>query len=118
MCPGRQTKSAVHEVDEMSVASDDDYFLYIESVDAISEDNCPCKIFASMPLINHYVRFQLYCGATVNILPVNEYKQISNDPALDRLNNTTKTLQMFNKTTLKALELLALKLSIQRMTKP
>ena len=61
------------------------------------------KIIASMRLINHYVRFQLDCGATVNILPVDEYKQIANDPALDRLNNTTKTLQMFNKTTLKAL---------------
>lgn len=49
------------------------------------------------------VKFQLDCGATVNILPVDEYKQAMNDPALNRLTQTNKTLQMFNKTQLKSL---------------
>ena len=51
VCPGKQTKHAVHAFDELSVDSVDDYFLYIESVDAISADYCPRKIFASMRLI-------------------------------------------------------------------
>jgi len=56
-------------------------FLYFKSVDAICADHCACKIFVPMHLINNHVRFQLDCGATINILPVNTYKQIANNPA-------------------------------------
>ena len=102
VCPGKHTKPVVHEVDELFVDLNDNYFLYIKSVAAIGADDCPRKIFASMRLINNHFRFQLDYSATVNIVPVDEYERIANDPALDKLNNP-KMLQMFNKTTLKTL---------------
>ena len=74
-------KPIVLEVNKLSVNADDDYFLYIESVDAICADDCAWNIFVPMHLINNHVRFQLDCGATINILPVNAYKQIANNPA-------------------------------------
>ena len=57
-----------------------------------------------MHLINNHVGFQHDCGATANILPVNAYKQIANNPAhWQAKHNMTKTLLVFSKTTLKTL---------------
>ena len=81
----------------MSDDSSRDYFRYVESVSAINAEECQRKIFAAMPLRETKVKFQLDCGATVYILPVDEYKQVIYDPALNQLKETNKTLQMFSK---------------------
>ena len=58
------------------------------------------KIYANMRLRDVTVTFQLDCGATVNILPVDIYQQIFNDPQMKRLQQTQTTLVMFNKSEL------------------
>ncbi|EDO28761.1 predicted protein [Nematostella vectensis] len=99
--PGKKPRSGpVHGVEEFSDESDD-YFFYVESVGAVNAAQCKRKIFASMQLRDEQVKFQLDCGATVNILPIDKYVQIFNDPSHARLKKTNKTLQMFNKTELK-----------------
>jgi len=103
VCKNPQRKPAVHGVDEVDNDSDSDYFFCIESVDAISEEQCKRKIFATMSLKDNLVNFQLDCGATVNILPANEYSLITLDNTFKELKPTNKTLQMFNKTQLKPL---------------
>ena len=53
-----------------------------------------------MHLRDQHLKFQLDCGATVNILPGDVYQKAFNDPQLARLKKTTTKLQMFNKTEL------------------
>lgn len=56
-----------------------------------------------MRLRDETVKFQLDCGATVNILPADIYQQVFNDPRMERLQPTQTTLVMFNKSELKPL---------------
>ena len=73
-------KSAVHKLEQQcpdfSEEDSDDYLFTVESVSAVRIKNSPKKIFANMQLRDVTVKFQLDCGATVNILPVDIYQQI------------------------------------------
>ena len=86
----------VHTVEEFS--DEDDYFFHIESPNTVHR-----KIFASMQLRDEQIQFQLDCGATVNIVLLDNYQQVFHDPSLSRLQPTNKTLRMFNQTELKPL---------------
>ena len=55
----------------------------IVTVSAIDAEQCQCKIFAKMHLRETEVIVSLDGGATVNILPIGEYKQAMNDPVLN-----------------------------------
>ena len=97
VCRGKKTGSGVvHTVEEFS--DEDDYFFHIESPNTVHR-----KRFASMQLRDEQIQFQLDCGATVNILPLDNYQQVFHDPSLSRLQPTNKTLRMFNQTELKPL---------------
>ena len=56
-----------------------------------------------MQLRDETVKFQLDCGATVNILPVDIYQQIYRDPQMTCLQPSHTNLVMFNKSELKPL---------------
>ena len=68
-------KSAVHNLEQQcpdfSEEDSDDYLFTVESVSAVHTKDSPKKIFANMQLRDETVKFQLDCGATVNILPAN-----------------------------------------------
>ena len=49
------------------------------------------------------MKFQLDCGATVNILPLDVYQQIYHDPQMTCLQPSHTILVMFNKSELKPL---------------
>ena len=95
-----QKQKPVHGIKDLSDDNDDEYFLFVESVGAVSDKNYERKILATMHLRDQRIKFQLDCGATVNILPVDIYQKIFNDPQLARLEKTSTKLQMFNKTEL------------------
>ena len=83
--------------------SDDDYLFSVESVGTLHVNNSPKKLYANMCLRDETVKFQLDCGATVNILPADIYQKVYNDPNMTRLQKTQTTLVMFNKSELKPL---------------
>ena len=103
----QQTKKSVHNVEQdaqdFNDEDSDDYLFSVESVSALHAKNSPKKIYANMRLRDETVKFQLDCGATVNILPADTYQQIFNDPRMERLQPTQTTLVMFNKSELKPL---------------
>ena len=88
---------------ECNDGDSDDYLFSVESLSALHKKNSPKKIYANMRLRDVTVTFQLDCGATVNILPVDIYQQIFNDPQMKRLQHTQTTLVMFNKSELQPL---------------
>ena len=53
-----------------------------------------------MLLNNTEVQFQLDCGATIDILPLDTYYKVFDEPQCDGLVKTATTLVMFNKTEL------------------
>ena len=59
------------------------------------------KLFATMIINGKLVQFQFDTGATVNVLPVQEYKEISNDQTLAGLPKSNATLCMYNSTVIK-----------------
>ena len=61
------------------------------------------KFLQVVQLRDEQIQFQLDCGATVNILPVDSYQQVFQDSSLSQLHPTNKTLCMFNQTELKPL---------------
>jgi len=81
----------------------DDYCLMVESVNSVYQKESSKKIFANMVLDETLVKFQLDSGATVNILPVEIYKEVKKDTELKHLKNTKTTLVMFNNSELKPL---------------
>ena len=87
---------------ECNDGDSDDYLFSFESLSALHK-NSPKKIYANMHLRDVTVTFQLDCGATVNILPLDIYQQIFNDPQMKRLQHTQTTLVMFNKSELQPL---------------
>lgn len=100
-------KSVVHNLEQQSPdfseEDSDDYLFTVESVSAVHTKDSPKKIFASMHLRDERVKFQLDCGATVNILPLDVYQQIYHDPQMTRLQPSHTILVMFNKSELKPL---------------
>ena len=59
------------------------------------------KDFAQMEIKGNNVTFQVDCGSTVNVLPLETYKQATNDNQLEHLKPKSVTLLMFNKSELK-----------------
>ena len=104
----QQGKKSVHSVEqefsrECNDGDSDDYLFSVESLSALHKKNSPKKIYANMRLRDVTGTFQLDCGATVNILPVDIYQQIFKDPQMKRLQHTQTTLVMFNKSELQPL---------------
>lgn len=94
----KQTKKSVHkveqEVQKFNDEDSDDYLFSVESVSVLYAKNSPKKIYANMRLRDETVKFQLDCGATVNILPADIYQQMFKDPRMERLQPTQTTLVM------------------------
>ena len=104
----QQGKRSVHSVEqefsrECNDGDSDGYLFSVESLSALHKKNSPKKIYANMRLRDVTGTFQLDCGATVNILPVDIYQQIFKDPQMKRLQHTQTTLVMFNKSELQSL---------------
>lgn len=67
---------------EGSSVRDDDYVLTVnhkDSIDSVSDTQYSKRIFVKMTLNQAQARFQLDCGATVNVLPVDLYTKIFKD---------------------------------------
>ena len=88
---------------ECNEGDSDDYLFSVESLSALHKKNSPKKIYSNMRLRDVTVTFQLDCSAAVNILPVDIYQQIFNDPQMKRLQHSQTTLVMFNKSELEPL---------------
>ena len=104
----QQQKKRVHNVEESLCAKHDDedsdeYLFSVESVASVQAKSSPKKIYASMSLRDETVKFQVDCGATVNILPADVYQKVFSDPQLSRLEKSETTLVMFNQSELKPL---------------
>ena len=86
--------------DESSDDSDVEYITSVvvqpETVHAVTQGNYPKEIYTEMVVNKKTVKFQVDSGASVNVIPV----QFVAD---DKLESTTKTLQMWNDTILKPL---------------
>ena len=100
----RQTFHAVYEDNVPEVF--DDYSSaeeYIFAVETDKQENVQYnkKLFATMIINSKQVQFQLDTGATVNVLSVQEYKEISNDQTLAGLSKSNATLCMYNNTVIK-----------------
>ena len=76
---------------------------YIFAVETDKQENVQYnkKLFATMIINGKQVQFQLDTGATVNVLSVQEYKEISNDQTLAGLSKSNATLCMYNSTVIK-----------------
>ena len=102
-------KSVVHKLEQQcpgfSEEDSDDYLFTVESVRAVhtKSKRRPKKVFANMQLRDVTLKFELDCGATVNILPVDIYQQIYRDPQMTRLQPSHTNLAMFNKSKVKPL---------------
>ena len=55
------------------------------------------KLFAHLKNEVHTVEFQLDCGATVNVLSMRDYIDLTGDSNLKKLSNTTVKLSKYNK---------------------
>ena len=90
---------------QVSAMSDDssseEYLLTVnsESVDSVESQ----KLYARMVINGHDVRFQLDSGATVNILPIRDYKRVCEDPELNELEASLAVLNMYNGTKIRPL---------------
>ena len=85
VCRGKKKTGSgvVHTVEEFS--DEDVYFFHIESPNTVHR-----KIFASMQLRDEQIQFQLDCGATINILPLDNYQQVFHDHPSRDCNRQTK----------------------------
>jgi hypothetical protein len=103
-------KGNIHGVVELFESEDEeteylDYVLTVKekSVMSVTENKFPKRIFAHMVLNETSVKFQLDSGATVNVPPLQLYRDIFNDPKLMHLKKTQTTLGMFNKSKMNVL---------------
>ncbi|XP_046330984.2 uncharacterized protein K02A2.6-like [Haliotis rufescens] len=101
-CPkGKKKKGQVQVVDEYDTDEHDEDAEYIMAMhtsveDSVKEEMYQNKLFAKMTLKKTEVKFQLDCGATVNLLPETLYSEIYDDPTLDNLQEASTTLIMYN----------------------
>ena len=103
LCNYRQRVNKVDQEYESEAQRDEDYLLTLEErepVLSMKETTYPRRIYALMTLKDVNVKFQLDCGATVNILPVNLYQDIFQDAQCKNLEKSNTTLVMFNHTEL------------------
>ena len=100
--PPRSDRRRVHLVEE-SESEDEGWVLSIDECNSIQSSSQPSKIYASMTINSQETRFQLDSGATVNVLPLKTYVEISADKDLKELKPPNTTLVMFNKSKLQPL---------------
>ena len=92
LCNYRQRVNKVDQEYESEAQRDEDYLLALEErepVLSMKETTYPSRIYALMTLKDVNVKFQLDCGATVNILPVNLYQDIFQDAQCKNLESRT-----------------------------
>ena len=87
----RKKKQRVHA---MASSSSSEEYLLTMSVDRIDSH----KLYAKMVVNGYDIQFQLDSGATVNVLPVRQYKQVCGDPELKELEASQAVLSMYNGT--------------------
>lgn len=87
----RKKKQRVHA---MASSSSSEEYLLTMSVDRIDSH----KLYAKMVVNGYDIQFQLDSGATVNVLPVRQYKQVCGDPELNELEASQAVLSMYNGT--------------------
>ncbi|KAK3714128.1 hypothetical protein QZH41_002780 [Actinostola sp. cb2023] len=80
-------------------SEDEDYALALEG-DGSQNEDFPRKLYAHLAIENSIIKFQLDCGATVNILPSDLYIDIFGDHEYKLLKKHDTKLLMFNKTEL------------------
>lgn len=90
----KKKRKPVHTIQGDS--SSEEYLLTVsvESLDSVNSQ----KLYAKMVVNGHDIQFQLDCGATVNVLPVREYKKVCDDPELKELKASEAILSMYNGT--------------------
>ena len=103
-----KSKRNVHNIDEISDSSEEDYVLTVETseideIKNVTEESFPKKIFASMLINNNEIKFQLDCGSTVNVLPEYVYKELVTEANHENIEKSYQTLIMFNGTETKPL---------------
>lgn len=82
----------------------DEYTLVLDnSANDSSNGSDPKKLFARLVIDNSTINFQLYCGATVNIMPSDLYVDVVGDKDLSLLKQTATKLLMFNQMELQTL---------------
>lgn len=90
----KKKRKPVHTIQEDS--SSEEYLLTV-SVESLESVNSQ-KLYAKMVVNGHGIQFQLDCGATLNVLPVREYKKVCDDPELKELKASKVILSMYNGT--------------------
>lgn len=95
-CPDKNKKKPVHLL-EHSVEPDNDTesVMVVETISVI--EPAAKRLFARFIIGDTPVRFQLDCGATVNVLPQKIYERVTRDYKLKRLQATNTQLVMYNK---------------------
>lgn len=108
MCRTKMQKGkTVHAVTESDEESYEDILcVTAETVNTVTEDKQrpPSNFFAAMLLGEEQVKFQLDCGASCNIIPVNLLNTAT------QIKKTEKVLVMYNKCTLQPLRKCKVKL--------
>jgi RNase H-like domain found in reverse transcriptase/Reverse transcriptase (RNA-dependent DNA polymerase) len=98
-CSDKNKKKPIHLLDESTkLESDTESVMVVETIAAI--EPAAKRLFAKFMIGEMPVRFQLDCGATVNVLPQKIYKSVSRDYTLQRLQATNTKLVMYNKSTM------------------
>ncbi|XP_028809432.1 uncharacterized protein K02A2.6-like isoform X2 [Denticeps clupeoides] len=95
-----QKERTVHTITESDEESYEDILcVTVETVNTVTEDKRrpPSKLFAAMLLGKEQVKFQLDCGASCNIIPVNLLNPST------QIEKTEKVLVMYNRSTLQPL---------------
>lgn len=99
-CPRKQSIKTLRYdnfvVDEMTRDHEQQSVLTCESVD-VADGSRPKKLFVHLQICGHELRFQIDCGATVNVLSVNDYCNICGDAKLQKLRPALTKLVMYNK---------------------
>ena len=106
-CRNKAKRQSFHAVYEDNVPEFfDDYSSaeeYIFAVQTEKQENVQYekKLFATMIINGKKVQFQLNTGATVNVLSVQAYKEVSNDHTLTSLSKSNATLCIYSNTVIK-----------------
>ena len=99
VCEGYRSKNQKQHVKggkvytvENEDSSDEEYALQVESTARYQK-----RLYAKMKVNNKEIRFQIDCGATVNVLPKEMYIKAFQDPDLTKLRPANTTLIMYDK---------------------
>ena len=91
------SKKRLHIIEDYSEDEDLEESDYMMSVDTLEETEFPNRIFAKMKINGIVQKFQLDCGATVNVIPVPEYIKLFDDKELRNLEESKTSLVMYDK---------------------